>query len=133
MGRKDRKIDALAVPSRSERVGTTRPHRPRRRHHRWSCVIGIEVRRWLSIRGEDQSPERRYFQAHRVRVAMHRMRFGMDLPSVADPTAAIFHCVRVDTLAIAPGARHPNAIIFARHWRKVAHNDRELLRISAMA
>src|SRR5207247_10851149 len=47
--------------------------------------------------------------------------------------AAIFRCVCVDTLAITARPRHPDAVAFARHWRKVADNDAKLVEVAAAA
>src|SRR5690242_9754956 len=71
-------------------------------------LMGIsDWRRAVSIRGKDQSSERRQAQAQRMRVAVHRMGLGVHLAGITDATAAVFQCVGVDALAIAPRAGDP--------------------------
>src|SRR5437763_10584483 len=106
----DPAIPSMAKPSVTR--CSTAPHRGR--SGKWNSGgrqatgmrdYGLAI---LSIGGEDQNAERRQVQAQRMSMAMHRMRFCMNLAGIADTTAAVFHRVSVDALAIPPGLGHPD-------------------------
>jgi hypothetical protein len=53
-------------------------------------------------------------------MAVRWMRLGMYFSGIADPGAAVFRSVCVDTLAITSRPRNPDPVVFARHRCEVA-------------
>ena len=55
-------------------------------------------------------------------LAVRWMKLGMYFSGIADPGAAIFRCVCVDTLALTSGPRNPDPVVLARHRCEVAND-----------
>src|SRR5580704_322190 len=64
--------------------------------HTW---VGDAMRAlFRSVRRQDQGAERRQLKAQRVRVAVHRVRFGMYFAGIADAAPAIELGIGIDPL-----------------------------------
>ena len=64
-------------------------------------------------------------------MAVGRVRYGMYFSSISNPAAAIIRCVCVDALAIPSGPWNPDPVVFARHWREIANDHSQLVRIAS--